>query len=119
MNRKLFIAALPLEAGCKDIERRFGAEPHWFWFSSAFCGGGHAVGGDAGDVEAGALLCRQTRGQRNCVLRGDHRVFGGGAKRAESLRPEHHTRCPTHSFETPSPTASTIPAPSLCGMTRG
>jgi hypothetical protein len=33
--------------------------------------------------------------------------------------PHTHTRRPTRSGSTPSPTASTTPAPSLCGITRG
>jgi hypothetical protein len=37
------------------------------------------------DAEAGTLLRRHTRGQRNRLLHGDHRVFGGGAERAVSL----------------------------------
>ena len=36
-------AAVQLETGCKDTERRFETEPPWLRFSSAFCGDGHAV----------------------------------------------------------------------------
>jgi uncharacterized protein YjbJ (UPF0337 family) len=58
------------------------------------------VGGDAGEAEAGTLLRRHARGQRNRLLHGDHRVFRRRCRKSGKSARRNTTRAarPTIAF---------------------
>jgi hypothetical protein len=78
-----------------------------------------AVGGDAGDPEAGAEFVGHLVSELDGLFGGHDRELRRRAERTVCCAPYTQTRRPTRAESTATPTASTTPDPSLCGTIRG